>query len=112
MIAPVWVARVIYAYVPVVAAALFCFHIRSLPWLDRISLRVGGSERVLLGASLLQVTEGMVAGIGGAMTLWGLWQLCRQRLGPRLVLPALAWIPLGILAVVYVGVGLLLPGRG
>ena len=109
---PAWAARVIYAYVPAVAVAMFCFHIRSLPWLDRVFLRLGESSGDLLGASLLQIAEGLAVGLGGAMTLLGLWRLCRQRLGPQLVTPVVAWIPLGLLAAAYVTAGLLLPGRG
>ncbi len=106
-----WASRAIFAYAPAVAAILFAFHIMSLPWLDEINLRIGWGSGDLLGASLLQVTQGAALGLGCLMTLWALWRLCRKRFGPQLVAPLTAWVPSGLLALAYLVGGLMLLGR-
>jgi ferredoxin len=106
-----WAGRAVYAYAPVVAAALFAFHVLSLPWLGEVFLRIGGSDSDLLQVSLLHMTQATALCIGGLMTLWTLWRLCRQRFGPALVAPLAVWAPLSILAVAYLVGGLILLGR-
>ncbi len=106
-----WAGRVIFAYAPAVAAVLFSFHVLSLSWLDEISLRIGWSNGDLLGLSLLQIIQGLALGLGGLMTLWTLWHLCRQRFEPQLVATLAAWVLSGLLAVAYLAAGLMLLGR-
>jgi transcriptional regulator with AAA-type ATPase domain/polyferredoxin len=106
-----WTGRAVFAYAPAVAAVLFAFHILSLPWLDEISLRIGRDSVDLLGGSLLHITQVAALGLGGLMTLWGLWRLCHQTFGPRLLASVAVWVPAGIVAAAYLVVGLTLLGR-
>ena len=106
-----WAGRAVYAYAPVVAAALFAFHILSLPWLGEVFLRIGGSDTDLLRVSLLHMTQAAALCTGGLMTLWTLWHLCRQRFGPALTMPVAIYVPLSALAVAYLVGGLMLLGR-
>ncbi len=106
-----WAGRAVFAYAPAVAAILFAFHVLSLPWLDEISLHIGWGGGDLVKVSLLRIIQGSALGVGGLMTLWGLWRLCRQRFGPQLVTSVAAWAASGCLAVAYLAGAMVLLGR-
>jgi transcriptional regulator with AAA-type ATPase domain/polyferredoxin len=103
-----WAARAIYAYTPAIAAVLFAFHVRSLPWLHEVALRVGLSNGDLFGLSLLRLTQIAVAMIGGCLSLLALWRLCRERFAPHLATALAMWTPLGLSAIAYLVCGLAL----
>lgn len=94
-----------------VVAILFAFHVLSLPWLDEISLHIGWGGGDLVKVSLLRIIQGSALGVGGLMTLWGLWRLCRQRFGPKLVTSVAVWMPSGFLAAAYLDGAMILLGR-
>jgi transcriptional regulator with AAA-type ATPase domain/polyferredoxin len=105
-----WAARATYAYTPAIAAVLFDFHVRSLPWLHEIGARVELSNGDLFGVSLLRLTQIVAAVIGGCMTLMALWRLCRERFGPQLASTLAVWTPLGLSTIGYLVCGLALLG--
>lgn len=107
-----WVARLVYAFAPAAAAALFAFHVQSTPWLDEISLRVGMTEVEVFGLSLLRLVQGSAVTVGGLMSLWALWRLCRQRAAGKLAMALVAWTPLALLTAAYLVTALALLGRG
>jgi len=107
-----WIGRVVYAYAPAVAAVLFAFHLQSLPWVGDVSLGLGGVSREFFRVSLLHLFQGATLCLGGLLTLWTLWRLCRLRFGDSLARPLAVWMPLGTLAVVYLATTLALLARG
>ncbi len=101
-----WTARTIYAYVPAAAGLLFAFHLSSLPWLEESALRLvmpGGAE---LGLSILELGQWAVVLLGSLMTLGALWKLCRAKLGATPLRAVVAWLALGLLAIVCVTQGI------
>jgi transcriptional regulator with AAA-type ATPase domain/polyferredoxin len=103
-----WTARAVYAYAPAAAALLLAFHLRALPWLERVAVRVTTAEGVAVGASILQLAQWAAALAGGLMTGWALWWLCSGRFGPGPLKPLIVWIALGLLAAVGLVEGLIL----
>ena len=103
---PSWLGRVTYAYTPAVAAVLFAFHLESLPWVGDVSLGLGGADREFFQVSLLHLLQGTTLCLGGLLTLWTLWRLCRLRSETRTKAVA-AWIPPALLAAAYLGAALL-----
>ncbi len=103
-----WTARAVYAYAPAAAALLLAFHLRGLPWLEQVAVRVTTTEGAAVGASLLQLGQWAAALGGGLMTGWALWWLCSGRFGPGPLKPLLVWVALGLLAAVGLVEGLIL----
>jgi transcriptional regulator with AAA-type ATPase domain len=97
----VWQGRVICAYAPVVAAALFSVHVLDLPGLQAAVVGVGLMGRGLLQVPAAYLVQGAAFGVGGLMTAWALWRLCRPRFAPPLVRSLAAWLPLAVLACAY-----------
>ncbi len=106
-----WAGRAVLAFAPAVAALLLAFHVLSLPWLDEIFVRIGVGGGDLLGVSLVRIVQVSALGLGGLMTLWGLWRLCRQRFGPQLAATVAAYVPAGLLGMAYLIGGLILLSR-
>jgi len=96
-----WMGRAVYAYAFSVAAALFALQLSFLPGLNGVHLHVVGITAEPFRASLLQIAQGAAIGLGGLLTLWTLWGICRQGLHPPLSKPMWVIIPLGLLAVAY-----------
>lgn len=106
-----WVARIVFAYAPAVAAVLLAFHLLSLPWLDEVSVRIGWARVGALEVSLLLVLQGLALAVGGLMAVWGVWCLCRQRFGMALVRSAAMCSLLGGVAIAYLAGAFALLGR-
>jgi len=106
-----WVARVVFAYAPAVAAVLLAFHLLSLPWLDEIHLRIGWTRVSALEVSLLLALQGLGLAVGGLMTIWGTWRLCRQRSEMALLRSAAMCASLGGVAIAYLAGAFALLGR-
>ncbi|HJN16740.1 MAG TPA: 4Fe-4S binding protein, partial [Armatimonadota bacterium] len=103
-----WVARAIYAFVPAIAALMFAFHLRSIPWLPDMLFRFGTPSGDVVGFSLLHFGQWTGAVLGAGMTLWALWPICRMRFEPgESVKSGGAWIALSGLALSSLTLGIL-----
>jgi len=101
-----WTARLVYAYTPATAALLLAFHLHALSGLSDVSLSLATPRGAVAGLSMLQLGEGAAAALGGAMTLWALWRVCRLRFPVALLNAAAVWLALGALAVTSVALAL------
>lgn len=77
-----WWARLFSACAPAAAALLFAFHLISVPWIADTDVRLVPPGQAGVGLSLLQLAQGAAILIGGCMTLWTLWRVCRARYAP------------------------------
>lgn len=107
-----WTARAVYAYAPTAAALLLAFHLRALPWLEEVAVRVAVAGGQAFSASLLQVGQWMAALAGGLMTGWALWWLSSGRFRGEPAKAVVVWVSLGLLAAVGLAEGIILLGGG
>lgn len=93
-------ARVIYAYAPAAAALLLAFHLRALPWLGQTQFELLTPGHHTFSISLLNLVQWTGAAVGGMMTAWALWPLCRRRAVERPLTGLVTWAALVVLAAV------------